>query len=94
MTELITAVYERGILRPLTPLSLAEKQTVKLQIVADNGAAQVIHGLVAAGLITPPPGTTDQSPVTIQERHEMANRIGRAVKQPLSQIILSERDKT
>jgi predicted DNA-binding antitoxin AbrB/MazE fold protein len=92
--ELITAVYERGILRPLTPLSLAEEQTVRLQIVTDPGVAQVIQGLIAADLITPPPGTTDQSPVTTKERQEMANRIGRAVKQPLSQIILSERDET
>ena len=32
MTEIITAVYENGVLRPLSPLSLREHQTVRIQV--------------------------------------------------------------
>ncbi len=35
MTQLITAVYEHGVLRPLKRLHLAENQTVQLQIVTE-----------------------------------------------------------
>ena len=31
MTDVLTAVYEKGILRPLGPVKLHEHQTVKLQ---------------------------------------------------------------
>ncbi len=32
MPEIITAVYENGVLRPLTPLLLQEHQTVQIQV--------------------------------------------------------------
>jgi len=35
MTEIVTAVYEKGILRPLQPLKLRERQTVRIQILRD-----------------------------------------------------------
>ena len=36
MSEIITAVYERGALRPLTPLKLREHQRVRIQVVAED----------------------------------------------------------
>jgi len=33
MPEIITAVYENGVLRPLTPLLLQEHQTVQIQVI-------------------------------------------------------------
>ncbi|MEJ2554854.1 MAG: antitoxin family protein, partial [Anaerolineae bacterium] len=36
MTETVTAVYENGVLRPLRPLKLRERQTVRLQIVLEE----------------------------------------------------------
>jgi predicted DNA-binding antitoxin AbrB/MazE fold protein len=32
MAEIVTAVYEKGLLRPLSPLKLNEHQTVRIQI--------------------------------------------------------------
>jgi len=34
MSETIAAVYERGVLRPLTPLVLPERTHVQIQIIA------------------------------------------------------------
>jgi predicted DNA-binding antitoxin AbrB/MazE fold protein len=36
MTETITAIYEKGVLRPLEPLNLREKQRVHIQILSDT----------------------------------------------------------
>ena len=36
MAEIITAVYEKGMLRPLHPLDLREHQTVRLQIMPEE----------------------------------------------------------
>ncbi len=55
MTEIITAVYENGMLRPLQPVNLREQQQVRLQIVRDEPADETdeaIRQLVAAGVVT------------------------------------------
>ncbi len=36
MTEMITAIYENGVLRPLKPLRLKEQQRVKVQVIAEE----------------------------------------------------------
>jgi len=36
MTETITAIYEKGVLRPLQPLDLREQQRVRIQVVPDK----------------------------------------------------------
>jgi predicted DNA-binding antitoxin AbrB/MazE fold protein len=36
MTEIVTAVYEKGLLRPLQPLKLRERQTVRIQVLLDE----------------------------------------------------------
>ncbi len=35
MSEIIVAVYENGVLRPVTPVSLSEGETVRLRIVPE-----------------------------------------------------------
>lgn len=93
METIITAVYEKGVLRPLTPLPLAERQTVKIQILPADEAGQIIQELVGAGLLTPPPGHTDVPPVSVEERHDLADRLGQATRRPLSQMIIAERNE-
>ena len=41
MTEIVTAVYEKGILRPLQPLKLRERQTVRIQVLLDDTQALI-----------------------------------------------------
>jgi len=95
MTETVIAVYENGVLRPLRPLKLRERQTVRLQIVpeepTDSEDETAIRMLVEAGTLTPPPGRSDMEPISEQERRELADRLGRAPGKPLSEIIIEDR---
>ena len=61
MTETITAVYEKGMLRPLQPLHLREGQTVRINILPELASTDdaAVRLLVEAGLLTPPPGHSD-----------------------------------
>ena len=93
MTEIVTAMYEKGMLRPLQPLDLRERQLVRIQVLPDpaDKVEKVIQRLVQAGVITPPPGYSDVDPVSEEERRELANIMGRAPGKPLSEIIIEER---
>jgi len=94
MAEIVTAVYENGVLRPLRPLNLRERQTVRLQVLPEEPADEiekVIQMLVEAGLLTPPPGRSEVAPISEQERRELAEVLGRAPGKPLSEIIIEER---
>ena len=93
MTHIVTAVYEKGVLRPLSPVSLAEQQIVQLHIVPVDEAGHIIQALVATGLLTPPPGETTVAPVAEAERQVLADRLGQATTQPLSEMIMAERDQ-
>ena len=95
MSEIITAVYEKGVLRPLHPLNLREKQTVRIQVLPTepvDEAEEVIQLLVAAGLMTPPKkGTPPPDPVSEEERRELAEILGKAPGKPLSEIVIEDR---
>ena len=94
MSEIITAVYEDGKLRPLRPLNLREHQTVRVQVLSDeptDEVDQVILNMVAKGLLTPPPGHSEVGPVSEDERRELAESLGKAPGKPLSEIIIEER---
>ncbi|HJW84477.1 MAG TPA: antitoxin AF2212-like protein, partial [Anaerolineae bacterium] len=50
MSEIITAIYENGTLRPLRPPRLRERQTVRLQVLAEESVdeiEQAIQSLIA-----------------------------------------------
>jgi len=58
MLETITAIYENGVLRPLSPLSLNDGETVQIQLWSDDPKKQAelaIQFLVDRGLVTPLP---------------------------------------
>ncbi len=94
MVEVMTAVYEKGMLRPLGPVPLRERQTVRLRILPDepeDEAEQIIQKLANAGILTLPPGYSSVEPLSERERLELADRLGRAPGKPLSEIIMEER---
>jgi predicted DNA-binding antitoxin AbrB/MazE fold protein len=93
MAEIVTAVYEDGVLRPLQPLNLRERQTVRVQLLPDEptDVERVVQSLVKAGLITPPPGRSEVDPVSEEERRELARVLGQAPGKPLSEVIIEER---
>jgi len=97
MSEIVTAIYENGILRPTRPLNLRERQTVRIQVLSEepvqeeNEAEAAIRLLVEAGKLTPPPGRSDIAPMSKEERRALADRMGRAPGKPLSEIIIEDR---
>ena len=94
MTEIVTAVYENGWLRPLKSLKLREHQTVRLQLLPEKSVDEVeeaMQYLIAAGLVTPPLGHSDIEPISAEERLELAETLGQAPGKPLSEIIIEER---
>jgi len=95
MSEIITAIYENGVLRPLNPLSLPEHQTLQLQVLsvnlADDDRQHTLQNLIAAGVVTPPPHRDDVELVSEEARWELAQQIGQCPGKPLSEIIIEER---
>ena len=94
MPEIITAIYEKGILRLETPLNLRENQTVRIQVLsAEPTDEEVVQILISAGLLRqiPSRGPVPPDPVSAQERQELAEILGRAAGKPLSQIVIEER---
>lgn len=93
MTETISAVYERGILRPLLPLNLPEQTQVQLHIITPiaPNREEVRRVLLAAGVIQPRTATT--SMVVVSETDLAAAAHSLAVAGPISDLILAERDQ-
>jgi predicted DNA-binding antitoxin AbrB/MazE fold protein len=101
--EIVTAVYEKGVLRPLQPLDLQEQQKVRIQILpeeldvseesGDNTDA-LIQRLVAKGLMRPRPrGPIPPDPVSAEERKALADRLGRAPGKSASEMVIEDRGK-
>jgi predicted DNA-binding antitoxin AbrB/MazE fold protein len=96
MNAIITAVYEKGLLRPLSPLNLSERQTVRLQVLpaenlAQDEGAEAVRALVAAGLMRPRSTSIPPSPMSEDDRHELAVRLSQSPGKSLSEIILEDR---
>ena len=94
----ITAIYERGVLRPLTPLSLPEHARVQIQVqqvsTPDDATAhrgRVREVLVAAGLSLPAsPSIPTADILSDEQREELALRF--SAPRPLSDLIMEERE--
>ena len=93
MTKTVTAVYERGVLRPLHPIDLQEHQTVRLRVLPEfeDDVESVIQGLVQAGLLTLPSGRSEIPSPSAEERRKLAERLGQMRGKPLSEVIVEER---
>lgn len=95
MSETIAAIYEQGVLRPLTPLLLPERTRVQIQIIAQTPATQeerqqVRQALLEAGIIQPRPPAQPVQPVSETRLVEAANAL--AAAGPLSELVMAERE--
>ncbi|MBA3947008.1 MAG: antitoxin family protein [Herpetosiphonaceae bacterium] len=98
MTETVTAVYEHGVLRPLTPLHLPERSQVEIEVrtihkTQDAYAQreQVRAALDAAGILAiVAPSKT--SPLSEADRAALAERLVVPGAVPLSQLIIEDRE--
>lgn len=99
MTETITAVYEKGVLRPLQPLDLQEQQRVRIQLLSDEAIederAATIRILIEAGLVRPRerPLTIPPDPVSPQERQILADRLGQVPGKTASEMVIEDRGR-
>lgn len=97
MAQVIKAVVEKGLLRPLRPLNLRERQTVRIQILADEPALPGTPGeaarlMIAAGMMRAKSADPiPDDPVPADERRRLADLLGAVPGKPLSEIVLEER---
>lgn len=95
MGDIVTAVYRGGALYPLQPLDLQESEEVRIQVLHERPSAgpdeTAIRALIAAGLITPPPGHSNVPAISEAKRLQLARKLGSQRGKPLSEIIIEER---
>ena len=94
MSTQATAIYEGGVLRLLTPVSLPERARVRIQILSEDELEDDMHraeaALIAAGLVKPPKPPTELKIVSPARRAELARLY--ATGGPLSEVIIAERN--
>lgn len=102
MSEIIVAVYENGVLRPLNLVSLSEGQTVRLTIVPEvapeepkNELKEVLQSMIDQGLLRLPSkrGQVDKAELAKreQERRERMKKMKPLPGKPLSETIIEDR---
>jgi predicted DNA-binding antitoxin AbrB/MazE fold protein len=94
MSHSIAAVYEHGVLRPLEPLTLPERRTVRIQILPEpvtDKAEQVMQFLSKVGLLTPPPHPPKPSALSKEEKRKLADALAQGAKKSLSEIVIEDR---
>lgn len=97
MERSIAVVYEKGMLRPLSPLNLPEHTRLEIQIVeaedeSKHDAEKAYQILIQAGLVQPSVLRDRQpAPISAKERREVADAYGLAGS--LSDVIITERDR-
>lgn len=96
MSQIIQAIYENGVLHPLAPLNLKQKQVIQFQIVEVAPADKIkpiIQSIVEEGILTLPPGCHDENPVSESERIRLSEILGKSLIRPVSEIIIEERER-
>jgi predicted DNA-binding antitoxin AbrB/MazE fold protein len=99
MSQIITAIYADGVLRPLTPLALEDQTSVELEVRLVNTLEpaqpderkRIIEAIARAGLLANNPTlslATEDFP-SEEEEEELAQLF--AGEKPLSDIIIEER---
>lgn len=97
MSQVITTVYEHGVLHPVTPVRFHEHQRVNIQLVPETASEKIEHVLeflTTMGLLTPPHQNMNEIPTSEEERRQLSVLLGKAASKPLSSIILEERGES
>lgn len=102
MAEIIVAVYENGVLRPVNSVSLKEGETVRLKVVPEvspggpkNELEAALQSLVDQGKLTLPPKRGQLNIAELaereQRRRERMEKMGPIPGKPLSETIIEDR---
>jgi predicted DNA-binding antitoxin AbrB/MazE fold protein len=92
MTEAIRAIYENGVLRPLTPLNLSDRQTVWLTVSPEpfpQAIASLLQPLYNSGLLTPT--VASHLPPLSDADLEVMVRSIQITGEPLSETMIEDR---
>ena len=101
MVNAIPAIYENGVLRPLVPVHLNERQTVWLKVMpqpvtelqpvkVETELQSALQPLYESGLLIPPTKTSNAPPMSEAEVVAMAQSI-KVTGKPLSETIIEDR---
>lgn len=104
MSQIITAIYADGVLRPLIPLELENQTQVELEVrpimnAEPNYSAnyeerrRIIEAMASAGLLANSPELSFNSEEIISEEEEEELAQILAGERPLSEIIIEERQE-
>ncbi|MDP8933403.1 MAG: antitoxin family protein [Cyanobacteriota bacterium] len=98
MPETITAIYENGVLRPLSPLSLNDGETVEITIVAEVSPEELkgdrekaIKLMDVRKLMGLPTKQFKLDAAAEQKRRELFEKLKGRVGKPLSEIVIEDR---
>ncbi|HEY9299946.1 antitoxin family protein [Microcoleus sp. C2C3] len=102
MPETITAIYENGVLRPLSPLSLNDGETVQITIVAEVSQEELkgdrekaIKLMDVRGLVRLPKkqGKLDRAELIkrAQQWRELMQKMEPLPGKPLSEMVIEDR---
>jgi len=102
MPETITAIYENGVFRPLSPLSLNDGETVQITIVAEVSQEEVkddrekaIKLMDVRGLVRLPKkqGKLDRAELIkrAQQWRELMQKMEPLPGKPISEIVIEDR---
>ncbi|MEG5014396.1 MULTISPECIES: antitoxin family protein [unclassified Microcoleus] len=98
MPETITAIYENGVFRPLSPLSLNDGETVEITIVAEVSPEELkgdrekaIKLMDVRKLMGLPTKQFKLDAAAEQKRRELFEKLKGRVGKPLSEIVIEDR---
>jgi predicted DNA-binding antitoxin AbrB/MazE fold protein len=99
MPETITAIYENGVLRPLSPLPLNDGETVQITIVAEVSQEELkgdrqksmIKLMDVRKLMGLPTKQFKLDAAAEQKRRELFEKLKGRVGKPLSEIVIEDR---
>lgn len=99
MSEIMVAVYENGVLRPLNPVSLTEGQMVRLRVVPEvspgrpkNELEAALQTLIDQGKMTLPAKQGEVDAEVEKKWQELFEKLKERPGKPLSEIIIEDRD--
>jgi predicted DNA-binding antitoxin AbrB/MazE fold protein len=98
MPETIAAIYENGVFRPLSPLSLNDGETVQITIVAEVSPEELkgdrekaIKLMDVRKLMGLPTKQFKLDAAAEQKRRELFEKLKGRVGKPLSEIVIEDR---
>ncbi|MEG3919015.1 antitoxin family protein [Microcoleus sp. T3_A4] len=98
MPETITAIYENGVFRPLSPLSLNDGETVEITIVAEVSPEELkgdrekaIKLMDLRKLMGLPTKQFKLDAAAEQKRRDLFEKLKGRVGKPLSEIVIEDR---